>query len=160
MHLEDLSNRITMLKKIILIIISLAIWFLAFIGINGTYPLAKSQLAGGDICPKILEIPACYLILGGLVLLLISQLNLFRDRARLFFLGAGIPLAIAAFASYGQYMGSVQCPKASDGTPMCYLSLALFSGLFLLKFLEIFVLKRRLNQKLRSAHFLKMKLKA
>ena len=118
-------------------ILSFLIWIIALFGLNGTFSLVQEEFTKGNICPKLLGIPACYIILTCLVFLLISQSNLLKDKNRLFFIGAGVAATIAISGTVGQLMGWTECPKTDGGTPMCFLSLGLFSSLLILKWVEI-----------------------
>ncbi|MCR9288097.1 MAG: hypothetical protein NXI23_12010 [Bacteroidetes bacterium] len=111
-------------------------WIVAFIGLNSVFSLAKEEATIGNICPQLLGIPSCYIILGCLVMILISQAGWLKDRLWLFIIGAGIGSSIAIFGSVGHFLGWLDCPKTHGGTPICYLLLALFSTLIFLKYLE------------------------
>lgn len=118
-------------------ITSLLIWPLAGFGLYGTISLVVMELREGNICPKILSIPACYLILICFVLVLTSHSQLFKDKNWGYFIGAGIAFSIAIIGTIGQLTGMIECPKTTSGIPMCYLSLAFFSTLLLLKIVTI-----------------------
>ena len=118
-------------------IISVIIWSLALFGLYGTAGLVMDEISIGDICPKILNIPACYIILTCFILVLVAQTNFAKKIFWLYFIGAGIAWTIAATGTIGQLTGTIECPKTAGGTPMCYLSLAFFSSLIILKLLEL-----------------------
>ena len=124
-------------SKLISKIFSVVIWIVALFGINGTFGLVREEFTTGDICPKIVGIPACYIILTCLILIVVSQSNLLKDKNRLFFIGAGVAATIALVGTIGQLMGWLECPKTEGGIPMCFLSWGLFASLLLLKFIEI-----------------------
>ena len=117
-------------------VISIIIWGLAAFGTYGTIGLVGREISKGNICPKILGIPACFIILASFIMVLASHSTLLRDSYWLYFIGAGIAWSIAATGTVGQLMGSIECPKTAGGTPMCYLSLAFFSTLLILKLIE------------------------
>lgn len=117
--------------------ISILIWGLAIFGTYGTFGLVGQEIANGNICPKILGIPACYIILASFIMVLLSHSTLLKDNYWLYAIGAGIAWSIAATGTIGQLMGSIECPKTTGGTPMCYLSLAFFTTLLLLKLAEV-----------------------
>lgn len=118
-------------------IISLLIWALAFFGLYGTVGLVSKEMAKGNICPKIVGIPACYIILVSFLMVLGSHSTLLKDTYWGYFIGAGVAGAIAATGTTGQLMGTIECPKTATGIPMCYLSLAFFTTLLVLKLIEI-----------------------
>ena len=124
-------------SKLISKIFSVVIWIVALFGINGTFGLVREEFTSEDICPKIVGIPACNIILTCLILIVISQSNLLKDKNRLFFIGAGVAATIALVGTIGQLMGWLECPKTEGGIPMCFLSWGLFASLLLLKFIEI-----------------------
>ena len=123
-------------KNTIQQIIYFAIWIVILVGLSGTIPLVQNEFANGDICPKIIGIPACYIILTCLILAILSHLNLFKDKKRLYFLGVLTALSIATFGTVGNLLGYVECPKTDGGTPMCYLSFLIFFSLLVLKIVE------------------------
>ncbi len=118
-------------------LLSLLIWGLAIFGTYGSIGLVGQEMSTGNICPKILGIPACYIILASFLMVLLSHSNLLKDHYWLYSIGAGIAWSIAATGTVGQWMGNIECPKTTGGTPMCYLSLAFFSTLILLKVAEV-----------------------
>jgi len=93
--------------------------------IQGALGLSMNDWKVGNICPKILGIPACYIVLisfaGGLVghLLRHSKGNL------IFFFFIGIVTLIATTGTVGELTGMAECPKTEGGTPMCFISLAI-----------------------------------
>jgi len=110
------------------------IWIVLLVGLWGSFGLAKEDWLIGDVCPKILEIPACYIILACFTLAAFSHTNILGDNFWLYFIGAGIAWSIATFGTVGQIAGWLACPKTAGGIPMCYISFAMFSTLLLLKF--------------------------
>ncbi len=124
-------------QKLIFITSSALIWIVALFGINSTYRLASKEFSTGDICPKIIGIPVCYIILTCLIFILISQSQLLNEKNRLYFIGAGVAALFASIGSFAQLMGWLECPKTEGGIPMCFLSLGMFSSLLVLKFIEV-----------------------
>ena len=115
-------------------ILSAIQWITTSILAYGVYGLVIQEYELGNICPKIFDIPACYIIAGGLLCIFISLL--WRKLYFPFLLGAGIGWSIAAMGSYYQWKGIAECPKMADGTPICYIALALFTLLFILDFFK------------------------
>lgn len=104
----------------------LVVLFMAF----GVYELVIEELAFGGICPKVLDIPACYILAGCLIAIVLSFLS--RKLNFLFSLGASIGWSLAAMGTYYQFKGVMECPKTAGDIPMCYISLGLFTLLFIL----------------------------
>jgi len=125
------------MSKISQTILSIAIIVVILVGLSGTIPLVQKDFTLGDICPKILGIPACYIILTCLIFAAVSHANFFKDKHRLYFVGVLTALSIAAFGTIGNMLGYLECPKSDSGIPMCYMSFALFFSLLVLKFIHI-----------------------
>ncbi len=106
-------------------------------GMYGTSGLVMRELEIGNGCPKLFGIPACYIIMLCFLLAFLSHVKVIKDKSKMFFIGVLIALSIASYGSIGQLMGFAECPKTTNGIPMCYLSFVLFSSLFVLKFLHI-----------------------
>jgi hypothetical protein len=77
--------------------------------------------------------PACYIILACFTLIIVSSLNIVKDKNILYWLGAVPALAIASYGSLGVLFGFAACPRTSSGIPMCFLSFGFFGSLALLK---------------------------
>ena len=121
------------MKKIIYYLIL----FIAGAGTYGTYGLVKAEMTTGNRCPGLFpNVPACYVIYACFILIIIGHLFKNSFSSILYFSGAGIALAIATYASWGQYFGQLECPKTDSGSPVCYFSLAIFLSLTLLKIVE------------------------
>lgn len=124
------------MKERLALIYWILIAILTVIGLLGVIPLVRSQLAYGDICPTIISIPACYIILGCLIFIIFHLFRLAKWGRRLFWIGTLIALAIATFGSISNMTGYAECPKTEGGTPMCYISFLLFLGITVLGFFE------------------------
>ena len=115
------------MKKILYILIILIFAF----GIYGASDLVIGEINQGNVCPKILGIPACYIIMACFVIPLL--IHVANKLTSWYFTFTSLAFSIAAFASYYQYNGLAECPKAANGTPMCYYSLAIFTSLIVLR---------------------------
>lgn len=115
-------------------LIHYAILLVLLIGIYGAGKLSYRQLSSGSICPEIIGIPACYIILACFVVPFIAQL--FDLSNALFFAGVLLAWSIAAYGSALQIQGVAECPKTEGGIPMCYISLGIFTSLILLKIIQ------------------------
>ncbi|HFA50688.1 MAG TPA: hypothetical protein ENJ95_16900 [Bacteroidetes bacterium] len=118
------------------IIISLLIWLITLFGLNGAFGLVRNEYLKGNICPKTIGIPACYIIFACLIFILISETGFLKDNSKLFFIGAGIAWLMAVTGTVGQIFGWIECPKTGGGFPMCYISFAMFSSLIILKYIS------------------------
>lgn len=109
-------------------------WIISIIlavGIYGTGDLVFREFTAQNICPKLLLIPACYIILACFVTALIVHLS---DKLhRVYFVATGIAFSIAVYASVTQLFGITECPKTGNDIPMCYISLGIFTTLIVAK---------------------------
>lgn len=90
----------------------------------------------GEVCPNLVGLPACYILSIAVLLAILSHLKIFNDKEIFFFLGAGLAWTVALIASVLQTTGRIECPKTLGNFPLCYLSLIVFSVVFLLRFLS------------------------
>ena len=116
-------------------IINALIYIVFAIGLLGAGDLVLNEIRESNICPKILGIPACYIILTCFVLPFL--MHVFKGPNSIYFALTGLAFVIALVASYMQFTGIGECPKTANGTPMCYYSLALFTSLIVLKVLHL-----------------------
>jgi len=99
------------------------------------FELSREEWSGSGFCPAIGFVPACYLVLAGFTMALIGHiLNWRYQELKLFVVGLGIPTVLAMMGTVGQILGFIECPKTSDGIPMCFISLSLCSFCWLLWF--------------------------
>ena len=108
-----------------------ALYLIFLFGIYGASTLVYKEFTHGNICPKIVNIPACYIIMICLVIPLI--IHLVKGSNSIYFMFTGLAWSIATYASIKQVSGTIECPKTEGGTHMCYISFAIFSLLILLK---------------------------
>ena len=118
-------NKIKILLNVALI--SLLIFWIAW-----TSALVIDEFTQWDICPTLLSIPACYIILWAFITLFV--LHLLKINKYYFYAIASIPIAIAAYGTFFQIFGGIECPKTDWGIPMCFISLSLFSSITFLKY--------------------------
>lgn len=105
-------------KNIYFILVALLLAFATYQAAD----LSLKQWNNPGACPSIGPVPACYVVLVGFLTGLIGHLAGIR---MVFFVGLGVPTALAAFASVGELFGFIVCPRTDGGIPMCYLSLSL-----------------------------------
>jgi hypothetical protein len=120
-----------MLSKIINALLLLVFSF----GIYGAGELVYKEYLFNQVCPQLLGIPACYVIMACLIIPLL--VHIFNLSNYIYFIGTGLALTIATYGSISQLIGVVDCPKTSNGIPMCYISLFIFLTLVVLKWIDI-----------------------
>jgi hypothetical protein len=108
---------------------------LLLVGVYGASGLVLEEIKTGNGCPKIWVIPACVIILLCFIVpLIVHFIGKFNN---LYFVFTGFAFAIAIIASIMQFNNIGECPKLSNGTPMCYLSFLMFFTLISLKILSL-----------------------
>jgi len=108
-----------------------AIVLLASIGVLGVGRISFIHWTGEVSCPMLGSLPACYIILIGYSLIVVSMYPRLQKASVLFLIG-WIPVVILALTGVvGELTDVLQCPHLKNGIPQCYLSaaLALFIGL-------------------------------
>jgi len=105
------------------------------IGIIGAGRLVFNEIYHEGTCPKLVGIPACYIILFCFITPFL--VHIFKKPNSIYFIFTGFAFVIALVASILQFIGNAECPQTNNGTPMCYYSLLLFSSLMLLKLILI-----------------------
>ncbi|QRN86056.1 hypothetical protein JR334_02150 [Clostridia bacterium] len=103
---------------------------ISVLGAAWSIQLVLSELIVGDYCPKVFNIPACFLVLLAYLIVLVS---IVLDHKILHALGTGLGLLLAIWFSSRQFLMIAQCPDF-QGLPLCYLSLAAFALLGVLGF--------------------------
>ena len=116
-----------------------AIVLLASIGVLGVGRISIIHWTGETTCPMIGSIPACYIILIGYSLIVLSMYPRLQKASVLFLVGWVPVVMLALTGVVGELTDVLQCPHLENGTPQCFLSaaLALTIGLpawFLFKF--------------------------
>lgn len=118
-------------RSILYVLILLLLAYAAYGALN----LSLEDYRVKDVCPKILGIPACYLVFLSFALLV--PIQLLKAKKLYFFLVLAFPLLLALGASGMELAGIEVCPRNEAGTPMCYYSLAFCTTVLVLKLLEI-----------------------
>ncbi len=106
---------------------------IASLAISGSFGLVIKESDAGNICPKILGIPACYIVLTCFTLALIGHLIPRTKGKWIYFFFIGIVTFIATMGTIGELTGMIKCPRTTGGTPMCFLSLAICLSLLVSK---------------------------
>ncbi len=97
------------------------IGLISLVGAISIAPLSISTFTGGEKCPSLFNIPACYIVFAGFVTMVIFS---FLKKKFIFFIGWTPVAFIAFFASLKQYSQGNTCPLSSSGVPLCYYSLS------------------------------------
>ena len=108
-----------------------AIIILASIGILGVGRISINHWTGEASCPMIGPLPACYIILIGYSLIVLSVYPGLQQTSLLFLIGWVPVITLALIGVVGELTDIIQCPQLENGLPQCYLSavLALILGL-------------------------------
>ena len=109
------------MKNILYILIVLIAGFAVY----GSFGLVLNEWEQGNICPKILGIPACYIVLVCFAVALIAHLIPSPKTKWIFFFFVGIVTLIATTGTVGELTGMTKCPRTPGGTPMCFISLGI-----------------------------------
>jgi len=121
-------------KSLLFYVIAVVLLFVIY----GSWELSVTDFRQKDICPKVLGIPACYLVLIFFILVLLSHLlERVFDNKLWYFVFIAFPFLLALGGTLAEISGTVVCPRTSGGTPMCYISLGMCSLLITLKIAEI-----------------------
>ncbi len=105
--------------------------------IYGSFNLSMVDFQKKNVCPKILGIPACYIVFLFFSLALGSHLFKGSLGNNLWYYGLmAVPFLLALSGTLTELSGKVVCPRTPGGTPMCYISLGICTTLIILKFLE------------------------
>lgn len=115
-------------------IIYLVILALLLFSIYGSLTLSITDFNEKDVCPKLIGIPACYLVLISFIFVALVHLlkNTFK-RNLWYYLCIAFPFLLALSGTLSELSGKVVCPRTSGGIPMCYISLGICTALILLK---------------------------
>ena len=105
-------------------VIRLAIFGLAAFVIYKLAPVVMAEWQTQDRCPKLGPVPACYLVSAAYAAIGISALLEPRRLTWLFLIGWLPVFLLAATGTTLELFGRPTCPATTDGTPMCYYSLA------------------------------------
>lgn len=115
-------------------IINILLQGLLIFWVFGSWMLSYDEFRNWPICPTLLGIPACYIILAAFIILL--SLHLSKANKYYFYALASVPISIAAYGTFFQIFGWIECPKTDAWTPMCFISLSMFSSITILKYIH------------------------
>jgi len=103
---------------------------------NSSYRLSAKDRKQKNICPKIIGIPACYIVFSCFTIAFVCHLLNTIISNQIYFIFIGIPGIIALIGSLTELSGKTICPKTASGKPMCYYSLGFCVILILTKYLS------------------------
>ncbi|VAV86592.1 hypothetical protein MNBD_ALPHA06-1805 [hydrothermal vent metagenome] len=108
--------------------------FGVFAGAN----LSWQQITIGDICPMLGPVPACFVVLAGYALMLVSVFVVVRMRKLLFFAGWVPVMGLASIGVVLELLQGDICPPGPAAIPQCFISLAMvvLCLLLFLKFVQ------------------------
>ena len=104
-----------------------AIVLLASIGVLGVGRISITHWLGEASCPMLGPLPACYIILIGYSLIVLSMFPRLQQASVVFLIGWVPVIMLALSGVVGELTGILQCPHLENGIPQCYLSAALAS---------------------------------
>ena len=121
------------MKQIIFYLIIAILVFATY----GSWNLSRVDYRKKNICPKILSIPACYIVFIFFLLTLVVHV-LMREASNtiLYFSFVAVPFLLALAGTITELSGKVICPRTPGGTPMCFISLGITTTLLILKIIE------------------------
>ena len=105
--------------------IRIVIIALGTLGLWGVSGIAVAHWVGETPCPTIGLIPACYIILIGYGLILLSTFPHAKKSLVLFLIGWVPVVTLALVGVIGEITSMLHCPHAEIGIPKCYFSAAL-----------------------------------
>lgn len=108
-------------------------------------PISIAQFETGNSCPKVLTVPACYVVTFGYSAMLLAAAIWWRNLKWVFLAGAVPVFLIAMTGTAVEISGTPICPRSDFGLPLCFVSLAIVLGVSAL-FLAISVLEARANR--------------
>lgn len=112
---HDMKNK----KSLILILASL--------GAISSLILVYKEISLSNYCPKVFNIPACYLVLLSFILVLESVIY---NHKLFFWTGSSLGVLLAVWFSYNQLIGNPICPIFLN-IPLCYVSLLTFIAIII-----------------------------
>lgn len=96
------------------------------IGLYGVVKISYTTLSGGEQCPSLMHVPACYIITLAYAVMLLAFFARNKSWSQwLFSTGLLIAFGFAAVGSATELTNGDACPTTASGLPLCYVSLAL-----------------------------------
>ncbi len=133
-------------------IIQLMGFGLSLLGVYGAFAVSASNFSQVSVCPHILFVPVCYLVLLCYVLIAAAWVHMWGAKTSklanvwqyLFASSSLIVLVLAALGSTGELLGITQCPVTDSGVAKCFFSLSIITSILVLWWVS-----RKMN---RNAH--------
>ena len=105
--------------------------------IYGSLNLSITDFQKKDVCPKVLGIPACYIVFLFFALAMLAHVLKGPFQSDWWYYGFMlVPFLLALSGTLAELSGKVVCPRTPRGTPMCFISLGFCTLLILLKVAE------------------------
>lgn len=108
-----------------MLLIRLTIIILGSLGFLGVGNISLLHWSGETSCPTIGIVPACYIILVGYGLILLSVFLKLKTSAIIFLIGWLPVIGLAFVGVIGDLTATVACPSSEIGIPKCYFSAGL-----------------------------------
>jgi hypothetical protein len=113
---------------------------LSLLGIYGAFAVSALNFSQASVCPHILFVPVCYLVLFCYVLIAASwnhmwwanTFKLTNFRHYIFVSSSFVVFVLAILGSAGEVMGISQCPKSDSGIAKCFFSFAIITAILVL----------------------------
>jgi len=110
---------------------------LLIFAIYGSFNLSRRDYRKKNVCPKVLGIPACYIVLLFFILTFLAHILKGPLSSIWWYYGfLAVPLLLALSGSLAELSGKKICPRTAGGTPMCFISLGFCSTLLILTIIE------------------------
>jgi len=106
--------------------------------IYASFNLSRHEYKKKSICPKIAQIPACYIVFTFFSAAGLSHFINTSTSNQLYFIFISVPALIALIGTVVELRGKVICPRTASGIPMCYISLGLCLLLIVFKFFSLY----------------------
>jgi len=107
---------------------------LLLFAIYGAFNLSLTEYQEKSVCPKVIGIPACYIVLVFFILVLTA--HLLGVNKLWYYSFVAFPFLLALGGTISELSGKIVCPRTPGGTPMCFISLGMCVILIFLKALE------------------------
>ena len=105
----------------------------------GSWNLSRHDWKKKNICPKLMGIPACYLVFSFFLAAGVSHSITNRLSHQSYFIFIGVPALIALIGTLTELRGKVICPRTKSDIPMCYISLGLCLTLIGTKYFSLYL---------------------
>ena len=118
-------------------ILFFAIIAILLFSIYGSFNLSMVDFQKKDVCPKVLGIPACYIVLLFFGLALSAHVFKGYLGKDIWYYGfMAVPFLLALGGTITELSGKEICPRTPGGIPMCFISLGICTTLLILKYSE------------------------